>query len=145
MKIYTHKVHYYETDKMGITHHSNYIRWMEEARISYLKEIGMSFTSIEKMGYVSPVISVNVEYLNPTTFDDEVIIETKLSKYNGVSLEISYIMKNAIDESVVAKASSKHCFLKDNKICSLRRENQDLDELLNSILKNDKTYCNGDE
>lgn len=27
-------VQYYETNKMGITHHSNYIRWMEEARIA---------------------------------------------------------------------------------------------------------------
>ncbi|MBQ6295452.1 MAG: acyl-CoA thioesterase, partial [Firmicutes bacterium] len=26
MKAYERKVQYYETDKMGITHHSNYIR-----------------------------------------------------------------------------------------------------------------------
>ena len=30
-KGYNHTVQYYETDKMGITHHSNYIRWMEKA------------------------------------------------------------------------------------------------------------------
>ena len=33
MEPYLHKVQYYETDKMGIAHHSNYIRWMEEARL----------------------------------------------------------------------------------------------------------------
>ena len=42
MEVYRHKVQYYETDKMGITHHSNYIRWMEEARIWFLSEIGFS-------------------------------------------------------------------------------------------------------
>ena len=40
MKNYTHSVQYYETDRMGITHHSNYIRWMEEARIDFLRQIG---------------------------------------------------------------------------------------------------------
>ena len=35
MKDYIHKVHYYETDKMGVTHHSNYVRWMEEARVDF--------------------------------------------------------------------------------------------------------------
>ena len=36
---YLRKINYYETDKMGITHHSNYIRFMEEARIYFLKQI----------------------------------------------------------------------------------------------------------
>lgn len=31
MKKYQHKVQYYETDKMGIVHHSNYIKWMESS------------------------------------------------------------------------------------------------------------------
>ena len=39
MKSYEHKVQYYETDKMGIVHHSNYIRWMEESRIAYPDEL----------------------------------------------------------------------------------------------------------
>ena len=36
MTPYCHKVQYYETDRMGVTHHSNYIRWMEEARVDLL-------------------------------------------------------------------------------------------------------------
>ena len=43
MKAYQHKVQYYETDKMGITHHSNYIRWMEEARIDFLEQLGWNY------------------------------------------------------------------------------------------------------
>ena len=42
---YCHTVQYYETDQMGIIHHSNYIRWMEEARIAYMDE--MDFPSGE--------------------------------------------------------------------------------------------------
>ena len=40
MEAYKRKVHYYETDQMGIVHHSNYIRWFEEARIDFLEKIG---------------------------------------------------------------------------------------------------------
>ena len=37
MFICKHEVQYYETDRMGITHHSNYVRWMEEARTFFLR------------------------------------------------------------------------------------------------------------
>ena len=40
MNNYIRKVQYHETDKMGIAHHSNYIKWMEEARIDFLEQIG---------------------------------------------------------------------------------------------------------
>jgi acyl-CoA thioester hydrolase len=43
MEPYMHIVQYYETDKMGITHHSNYIRWMEEARIVRREQASMLF------------------------------------------------------------------------------------------------------
>lgn len=39
MKEYKHKIHYYETDQMGIVHHSNYIRWFEEARVDYMDKM----------------------------------------------------------------------------------------------------------
>ena len=39
-EVYTHRVKYYETDKMGVTHHSNYVRWMEEARVDFMDKIG---------------------------------------------------------------------------------------------------------
>ncbi|MDO4174604.1 MAG: acyl-CoA thioesterase, partial [Eubacteriales bacterium] len=37
---YNHRIQYYETDGMRIVHHSNYIRWMEEARIAFMEEAG---------------------------------------------------------------------------------------------------------
>ena len=43
MRPYRHRVNYYETDKMGITHHANYIHWMEEARIDFLDQIGWGY------------------------------------------------------------------------------------------------------
>ena len=57
--MYQHKIQYYETDKMLVTHHSNYIRWMEEARVDFLDRIGWSYMKLEELGIISPVISVD--------------------------------------------------------------------------------------
>ena len=56
MFICKHEVQYYETDRMGITHHSNYVRWMEEARTFFLREIGWPYEKIEEEGIISPEI-----------------------------------------------------------------------------------------
>ena len=57
--MYSHYVQYYETDKMGVTHHSNYIRFMEEARVEFFKNIGFDYFEFEKRGIVSPVVGLN--------------------------------------------------------------------------------------
>ena len=77
MKPYVHQVHYYETDKMGITHHSNYVRFMEEARVDYLNQLGTAFDKIEADGISSPVITLECSYKKTTTFPDEIFIYVK--------------------------------------------------------------------
>lgn len=47
IKPYERRVFYYETDKMGIMHHSNYIRIFEESRVDFLQQSGMPFEEIE--------------------------------------------------------------------------------------------------
>ena len=54
-RVYEHKVQYYETDQMGIVHHSNYIRWFEEARVDVLDQIGIGYKKMEEAGVISPV------------------------------------------------------------------------------------------
>ena len=114
MSKYVHKVNYYETDKMGITHHSNYIRFMEEARMDFLSEIGYPMTRLENEGITSPVVSVNCEYKHTTTYSDEIEIEVVLEKYTGVKLFLSYTMKNPNTNEIVAVATSTHCFIDEN-------------------------------
>lgn len=68
MEPYLHHVQYYETDRMGITHHSNYIRWMEEARVAFLEELGWGYEKLEDMGIVSPVTQAACEFKNRPHF-----------------------------------------------------------------------------
>ena len=66
MEKYKHKVHYYETDRMGFTHHSNYIRWMEEARIDFFDRLGWSYRKFEDEGIISPVTAIECKYKQTT-------------------------------------------------------------------------------
>lgn len=110
--MYTHKVQYYETDKMGITHHSNYIRWMEEARIDFLSQLGYGFDRLEAEGIISPVVSVECNYKKTTTFPEVINIEVKIEEFRGVKLKLLYIMTNSKGE-VCCEARSMHCFLNE--------------------------------
>ena len=111
--MYEHKIQYYETDKMGITHHSNYIRFMEEARVDWLDKIGWNFAKLESMGLTSPVLSVKCEYKKSTTYSDIILIKLSLESYNGIKMIIKYEMTNKETNEVVAIGETQHCFLND--------------------------------
>ena len=131
MSKYIHKVNYYETDKMGITHHSNYIRFMEEARMRFLSEVGYPMKTLEKEGIVSPVVSLSCEYRQTTTYDDEIEIEVSVAGYTGVRLTLSYRMRDVGKDVPVATATSVHCFLnRDGKPVALKKYFPKLDRLL---------------
>ena len=59
------EVRYYETDQMGIVHHSNYIRYFECGRSQMLKELGLPMERIEADGVMTPVVSVECRYKAP--------------------------------------------------------------------------------
>lgn len=129
MTSYFHKVQYYETDKMGVTHHSNYIRFMEEARTDYLEKMGYGYDKMESLGLVSPVVSVNMNFKKSTTYSDEIEIVTKIAEVSPVKTTFSYEMKCGGD--VVCTATSVHCFVdKSGRPLALKRVNPELYDLL---------------
>ena len=135
MKKYIHKVNYYETDKMGITHHSNYIRWMEEARIDFLEQIGFSYDKLEEDGIISPVIAVECDYRMSTTFGDNIEIQVEIEEFKGVKLVVKYTMKNANTNEIVLIGRTKHCFLnKDNKPIILKKDFPEFDKRLKELV-----------
>ncbi len=111
MKPYSHRVQYYETDMMGITHHANYVRWMEEARIDFMDQIGFPYAAMEARDVVSPVRSVECRYLRPSTFGDEIGITVTPASFDGVVLSLRYEMRNTRSGEEVCAAASEHVFL----------------------------------
>ena len=116
---YFHNVQYYETDKMGVTHHSNYIRWMEEARLDFFKRVGFDYLEFEKMGVFSPVVGLNnIRYKRSSTVGDTIDIEINVKSYNRLLLTMHYLMRK--NGEAIFSGDSEHCFInKEGKLLRL--------------------------
>ncbi len=93
-------VRYYETDLMGIVHHSNYIRYFEYGRVKALDEVGLPMTEIEKSGYMMPVVSIGINYKTPSKFGDKLRIVTIIKELPKVTITIESIIYNQFDQEV---------------------------------------------
>lgn len=108
---YRHKAQYYETDTMKIVHHSNYIRWMEEARVDMLEQMGLGYDVMERDGVLSPVLSVSAQYKSMTRFPETVEITVRLVRYTGVRFDIVYEMRDTATGALRCLGESSHCFI----------------------------------
>ena len=136
MKPYERKANYYGTDQMGIIHHSNYIRWFEEARIDYMEQMGAGFKELEDAGITVPVLSVSCRYISMVRFGDTVLIHTSIDKYTGTRISISYRIVDKATGQLRTEGNSEHCFLnKSGRPVSLKRDNPLYDEAFRNNLK----------
>ena len=110
---YERRINYYETDKMGVVHHSNYIRFLEEARCAFLDYIGIPYKSIEDTGLMIPVLCVNCKFKHHVTFDDVILIKVSVKDFNGVRLIISYEVTDKNTSDLVLTGETTHCFTDD--------------------------------
>lgn len=112
---YEHTVQYYETDKMQVVHHSNYIRWFEEARTYWMDMIGVPYERIEKLGILIPVLEVSAQYKSMVTFKETVLINLRMDKFNGIKASFSYEITEKESGRLCTVGSSSHCFLNSDK------------------------------
>ena len=121
--IYRRRINYYETDQMGIVHHSNYIRFFEEARLDLLEQCGLGYRKIEEMGIFVPVTFVECEYIKPLQYDDAIRVESHFTRYNGIKLEVSYEIYKEDTGELCTEGRSGHCFLnQEMKPIRMKRE-----------------------
>ncbi|MDO5387688.1 MAG: thioesterase family protein [Clostridia bacterium] len=126
---YIRKVQYYETDKMGIVHHSNYIRWFEEARIAYMAERGYEYNKLEEKGIMIPVLGVSAVYKSGAKYGDTVRIRVQINKITAVKLSFSYEVTDNDTGELRTTGTSDHCFVdNDFKPCSIKKKMPDFYE-----------------
>ena len=121
--IYKRTANYYETDQMGIVHHSNHIRYFEEARLSFMKSIDCDAAQMEQDGIIIPNVDAYAKYITPVRFQDEMEIEVKLAKFTGVIMRYEYTVRLAESGETASVGHTEHCFVNDKfKPMSLRRK-----------------------
>ena len=124
--VFERKINYYETDRMGIVHHSNYIRFLEETRCAWLESVDMPFGILEENDITIPVLGVNIEYKYHVTYGDTLIIKPIMKEYTGVRMTVSYDVIDKKTGNIVIIAETKHCFTnKELKPINLKKKAPD--------------------
>ena len=133
---YERKINYYETDIMGIVHHSNYIRYLEETRCKWLEELEMPFDEFERQGITIPVLGVNISYKYHVTFGDTIIIRPYMKEFTGVRMTVGYEVIDKQTQNIVLTGETKHCFTsKELKPINLKKQNKEFYDKFESLLK----------
>ena len=121
MLVYKRKAYYHEVDKMCVVHHSNYVKWMEEARI------------------LSPIVNISVDYKRPVAFGDEVEIRVTILKYTGAVMELGYEFYNLTAGCLCTVATSRNCFVVGGRVTSLKKAAPEADAKLRAIYEAQQT------
>ena len=134
MEAYRRKVHYYETDKMGVVHPSNYIRYFEEARLDWLEQAGCPYERLEAKGLQSPVLAVSCTYKKPAYYGETLLVRVRFVPRGRVRCEFRYEVTEAETGELRAEGGSEHCFLNaDGRPVSLEKADPDLYRTLTGI------------
>jgi len=135
IKPYQRKANFYETDQMGIIHHSNYIRWFEEARVDFLEQINYGYDKAIEHGIDFALLDVFCEYKSMVRFGDIVNIYLTLPELKEMKMTINYKIIDSKTEGIRTLGKTQHFFYDNNKKrpVSLKRVMPKLYEIFNSL------------
>ncbi|MBD3723666.1 MAG: acyl-CoA thioesterase [Flavobacteriaceae bacterium] len=92
------RVRYAETDQMGVVYHGNYAQFFEMGRVEWLRNMGISYKSMEEEGIMLPVVSLTMNYKKSARYDDLLTVRTILKKLSSVKIEFDYEIYNEENE-----------------------------------------------
>jgi acyl-CoA thioester hydrolase len=125
------RVIYADTDAMGIVYHTNYIKWFEVGRNELMRQLGVAYTELEKLGLNMPLTKVSCHYLLPAKYDQLLTVETKFDYIKRASIRFnSYIWDEEGKKLLVEGYTIHACTNMEGKI---RRLPQLLLDLINKF------------
>ena len=118
-----HRVYYNETDQMGRVYHANFLFWMEKSRTEWLRVRGMSYKELEDLGIMLPVLDLSIKYINPVSYDEEVIIDVAIEEFTKLKVKFLYKFFNK-NNVIFAESRSTNVFT--DKMGKLKRLDNDI-------------------
>jgi acyl-CoA thioester hydrolase len=101
------RVRYAETDQMGVVYHANFLIWMEIGRTDFCRDCGFSYRDLEQEDKaLIAVAEANCRYVAPARYDDEILIETQLTRLGRRVIEFTYKIKNG--STLLAEGRTVH-------------------------------------
>jgi len=123
------RVLYADTDAMGVVYHTNYIKWFEIGRSELMRQLGIPYTELGKVGLNLPLIKVSCEYLKFATYDQLLTVETEFDYIKKATVRYNSRIWNENKENLIAEGYTIHaCTNNEGKI---RRIPKLLLELIN--------------
>ena len=101
-----YRVPFYDTDAMGIVHHANYVRYLELARVQFLREHDQPYTAYIEQGFHVVVTRVDVKLKRATRFDEQIDIACWLQQVGGATLVFAYQIQ--CGDAITAAAITEH-------------------------------------
>lgn len=119
------RVRYCECDPMSVAHHAAYIPWLEIGRTELLRESGVSYAHLERLGVFLVVAKLDVRYRRPILYDDVVEIRTRVRQASRVKIDHEYDVVvveragKACEEVAAAAGSTLACVDREGRVCVL--------------------------
>jgi acyl-CoA thioester hydrolase len=95
---FTVRVRYAETDQMGVVYHGNYAQYFEMGRVEWLRNLGVSYKWMEENGVMLPVVSLEINFKKPASYDDLLRVKTILKSQTTVKIEFDYEIYNELNQ-----------------------------------------------
>lgn len=84
------RVIYGDTDQMRVVYHGNYLRYMERARVEFMRQHGVVYAELESNGVGLPVVDLALSYHAPARYDDEITVFVGLSRVSWARIHFCY-------------------------------------------------------
>lgn len=125
-------VRYAETDRMGIVHHSNYPVWFEVGRTEFIKQNGISYSTIESLGIMLPLIELKCRFISSSTYEDKIIVRTRIKEYTKTRLNFYYeVFKEQDIQNPITTGETIHVWTnKDLKPINLQKHHEELYDII---------------
>ena len=133
-------VNYYETDRMGVVHHSNYLRYLEEARYIWMEDMGLPYPEFERQGVIIPCTTAEESFLGFLRYGDVFSVHMEMYKFTGLRMLFRYEVYNENTGELCLKAETIHYTTtrEDYKPTSIKRSHPELYDKIQSLVSKKK-------
>src|SRR5215472_15416841 len=105
------RVRYAETDQMGVVYYANYFVWCEIGRVEFFRQLGYDYKQMEIDDDCHlPVVEATCRYRSPARYDDEVVIETRVTAMRSHVIKFGYRLMRVAEggDQLLAEAETVH-------------------------------------
>lgn len=114
------RIYYEDTDSGGVVYHSNYLKFMERARTEWLRDFEIDQKALkDNLNLMFVVHEIDIKFMRPAVFNDEIEVQTKLKKLGSVKIELEqkiFRSSELLIESQVVVASVNSISMKPMRI-----------------------------